>query len=127
MDGIHDCDKMLVVVRNIFAPEADTDMSKVSVRERRQYLKEDILNYLTAKMALFNLIYPIIADFTTLRNNAINGMANKVIKRLVRRVKPADPYLLRAVAVRCVAGERQAYTGGDSNSTNLDGFTTTYV
>ena len=55
---------MLTIVRVFFAPEADTEMIRVSFREWRQGLKEDMSSYLTAKMALFNLSYPNNPDFT---------------------------------------------------------------
>ena len=52
---------------------------------------------LHSKRALFNLSYQNNPDFTALRYAAIHGMANKVIKRLVRRAEAADPSQIREV------------------------------
>ena len=41
--------EMLQAIRNIFAPEADIEMSSVSFRERRKCLIEEMASYLTAK------------------------------------------------------------------------------
>ena len=48
---ILDWDEVLSAARHMFAPEADTDMSRVSFREGRQDLKKDMTSYFTAKMA----------------------------------------------------------------------------
>ena len=48
-------------------------------------------------------------------------------KELVKRVESRDPMELRVVAIRCVAGEREAYTGCYSKSINLDGLTASYT
>lgn len=117
---------MLAVVTNTFVPEADTDISKVSFRERRQGLKEDMISYLAAKSALFYLSCPNNPDFTTLTDVTIADMATKVIRSFVRRAEPADQNILGEVSVRSVEREKQAYTGGYSKSTNLDGLTTNY-
>ena len=53
-----------------------------------------------------NLRYPNNPEFNTSRDGTIDGMANKVLKRLVRRAEPANQNRLREVAISCVTGER---------------------
>ena len=116
----------MTLVRNLFQPVADSEISRIAFRSRKQDPREDVGSYLTAKAALWRAAYPDDAQrsFNTLLDEAINGLANKVIKRMVRRAVPADEQELMAAATGAVASERYAYAGGYSESTSMDGLTT---
>ena len=76
---IADWDKMLVTIRFIFATELDTEMSSVLQRKKTE-LERGYVKLFNCQMALFNLSYTNNPDFTTLRDAAVDGMTNKVIK-----------------------------------------------
>ena len=117
---------MMIALRNIFAPQADSEISRVAFRAQRQNPKEDIVSYLTAKISLWRCAYPLPAQrqYDQLLDACIDGMFNKVIKRLVRRHNPRNQADLITVATNAVAAERYAYSGGYSECTSLDGLTT---
>ena len=117
---------MIALVRNLFQPAADSEISRIAFRSRKQAAQEDVGSYLTAKVALWRGAYPEAAarNFDVLLDEAINGLFNKVIKRMVRRTNPRTEQALMETATSAVASERYAYTGGYSESTSLDGLTT---
>ena len=124
--GAADWNAMMALVRNLFQPEADSEISRIAFRARKQDPKEDVGSYLTAKVALWRGAYPDEdhRQYDTLMDEAINGLANKIIKRIVRRANPRNEQALMEMATQAVAGERYAYAGGYSESTSLDGLTT---
>ena len=106
-------------------PAADNEISRIAFRSRKQAAQEDVGSYLTAKIALWKGAYPVVAQrsYDALLDEAINGLFNKVIKRLVRRHNPRTEQELIETATGAVASERYAYSGGYSESTSLDGLT----
>ena len=117
---------MLTLLRNIFSPRADSEISRVAFRCRRQSAREDIVSYLTAKISLWRCAYPdpLHQQYDQLLDASIDGMVNKVIKRIIRRENPRTQEDLIITATNAVAAERYAYAGGYSESTSLDGLTT---
>ena len=53
---------MKTLIRNRFEPTADSEISKVAFRARRQSAKQDMVIYLTAKMSLWRCAYPTEAQ-----------------------------------------------------------------
>ena len=121
-----DWDAMMVLVRNLFQPIADSEISRIAFRSRKQDPREDVGSFITNKVALWRGAYPDEnqRQFDILLDETINGLANKVIKRMVRRANPRNEQALMDAATAAVASERYAYTGGYSESTSLDGLTT---
>ena len=117
---------MKTLLRNLFGPAADSEISRVAFRARRQSAKEDVVSYLTAKISLWRCAYPTEAQqqFDQLLDACIDGMVNKVIKRMTRRANPGNQADMIRIATNAVASERYAYSGGYSESTSLDGLTT---
>ena len=117
---------MIALVRNLFLPPADSEISRIAFRTRKQGANEDVGSYLTHKIALFRAAYPDENQrvFNSLLDEAINGFYSKIIKRLVRRQGPANEVQLMEEATRAVASERYAYSGGYAESTSLDGLAT---
>lgn len=118
--------EMMELLKNIFAPVADSEISRVAFRARKQGPREDIVSYLTAKISLWHQAYPQAGQrtFHTIMDEGINGMANNVIKRLVRRSAPNNQQQLVDAATAAVASERYSYAAGYSESTTLDGLMT---
>ena len=102
---------MKTLLRNLFAPTADSEISRVAFRARRQSAKEDVVSYLTGKISLWCCAYPLEAQqqFDQLLDACIDGMVNKVIKRMVRRAKPADQTEMIRVVTYAIASEHYAY------------------
>ena len=64
-------------------------------------------------------------SFTTLMDETIKGLENRVVKRQLRYAIVRNEEELRRTAVRLVAAERQCYMEGTSESTSLDGLAAT--
>ena len=58
------------------------------------------------------------------RVSVLAGMINKEVRREVQWRNPRDVEALRAAVLECTAAERDAYSGGYSNSTSSDGLST---
>ena len=84
------------------------------------------MSYLTGKISLWRCAYPLEAQQQSdqLLDACIDGMVNKVIKRMVRHANPADQTEMIRVATNAVASERYCYSGGYSDLTSLDDLTT---
>ena len=64
-------------------------------------------------------------SFTTLMDETIKGLENRVVKRQLRYAVVRNEEELRRTTVRLVAAERQCYMEGTSESTSLDGLAAT--
>ena len=112
----------LTLYRQIFMPVQETEASRVEYRNYIQGKQEDVASYLSTKTALWNNAFEEgHRAYSTLLDDAIEGMCNPVIQRLVRRANPANPEELRNVAIQAVANERWLYSKSRSESTTLDG------
>ena len=52
-NGAANWQDMIALVRNIFQPAADSEISRIAFRSRKQAAQEDVGSYLTAKVALW--------------------------------------------------------------------------
>ena len=57
-NGAANWQEMIALVRNIFQPAADSEISRIAFRSRKKAAQEDIGSYLTAKVALWRGAYP---------------------------------------------------------------------
>ena len=115
-------EQYLNLYRQTFMPVQETEASRVEYKSYVQNKQEDIASYLSTKISLFNNAFEEgHRSFSTLLDDAIEGMYNPVIQRLVRRANPADAAELRNVSIQAVANERWLYSKSRSESTTLDG------
>ena len=118
-------DDYMTMLRGVFQPAEESEMSRVEFRARSQQKHEDISSYLSSKFALYeNAFADDERSFSVLLNASIEGTYSNVIKRMIQRANPVDAESLRTAAIRAVANERSAYRGGYSESTSLDGLET---
>ena len=113
-------------MRGIFLPPEESELARTEFKIRKQGRREDISTYLSAKIALWQLAYPEPErSFSTLLDETIAGIANKIVKRSLRYAAINNPEELRRQSVRFVAAERQCYREGTAESTSLDGLAAT--
>ena len=121
-----DLNAYVVTMRGVFLPPEESEMSRTEFKIRRQSRKEDVSTYLSAKIALWQMAYADAErSFTTLMDETIKGLENRVVKRQLRYAIVRNEEELRRTAVRLVAAERQCYMEGTSESTSLDGLAAT--
>ena len=121
-----DLNAYVVTMRGVFLPPEESEMSRTEFKIRKQSRKEDVSTYLSAKIALWQMAYADAErSFTTLMDETIKGLENRVVKRQLRYAIVRNEEELRRTAVRLVAAERQCYMEGTSESTSLDGLAAT--
>ena len=110
------------MIRQVFCPEAESQLARAEFVARKQGQKESISSYLEHKYALFHQAYPENqSNFTTLLTATINGMYNSIVKRIVRRANPENETQLRTASIQAVANERESFIAGYGESASLDG------
>ena len=113
-------------MRTIFLPPEESELARTEFKVRKQARNEDISSYLSAKIALWQMSYrEDERSFSTLMDETIAGLANKIVKRNLRYAAVTNPEDLRRQAVRLVASERQCYREGTAESTSLEGLAAT--
>ena len=121
-----DLNAYVETMRGVFLPPEESEMSRTEFKIRKQGRKEDVSTYLSAKIALWQMAYgDEERSFTTLMDETIKGLENRVVKRTLRYAVVRNEEELRRTAVRLVAAERQCYMEGTSESTSLDGLAAT--
>ena len=121
-----DLNAYVETMRGVFLPPEESEMSRTEFKIRKQGRKEDVSTYLSAKIALWQMAYgDEERSFTTLMDETIKGLENRVVKRTLRYAVVRNEEELCRTAVRLVAAERQCYMEGTSESTSLDGLAAT--
>ena len=111
-------DGYLMQVEQIFAPPAESDLSKIEFTQRIQGKNETVTSYLAAKFSMYATAYaPGEQSEPTLITNTINGLNSNVIKRMTRRGNPVDRVQLQTLVIQAVANERSSYHDDYSEST----------
>ena len=101
-----DLNAYVVTMRGVFLPPEESEMSRTEFKIRRQGRKEDVSTYLSAKIALWQMAYADAErSFTTLMDETIKGLENRVVKRQLRYAIVRNEEELRRTAVRLVAAE----------------------
>ena len=112
----------LEVIRGVYQPASESDLSRTEFKMRKQGIKETVLDYVTQKIALFEAAYnEDERSFTTLCDAVIEGLFNTVIKRLIQRDRPANQAALIEKLLSAVASERTCVMSGYGESPSLDG------
>ena len=109
------------LVKEVFNPQAEEDLSRSEFIARRQGIREDVGHYYSIKSSLFMEAYGMEGPFTVLFTETLKGLYNQVVKRQLRRAGPTNPEELRATLYRIVAAERVAVLEGYGESQSLDG------
>ena len=118
----------LAQIEQIFAPPAESELSRIEFSQRVQGRHETVTSYLAAKYSLYDNSYGTNEQSEpSLITATINGLYSSVIKRMTRRGNPVDRVQLQTLIIQAVANERSAYHDGYAESTNLDGLGATTV
>ena len=112
-------------IRAVFSPDSEKVLVRSEFDQYAQKRTQDISSYFSNKVTLFMLAFgEAERSFDYLRVSVLAGMINKEVRHEVRRKNPRDIEALRAAVLECTAAERDAYSGGYSNSTSSDGLST---
>ena len=103
----------LEVLRGVFMPPAESDLSKCEFKSRIQGRTEPITTYLNSKIALADLTFGQQLIFDTLIDEVIAGVYNPVIKKRIHQGHPADRQVLVDIAVTAVADEWRGVEGSN--------------
>ena len=110
------------VIRGVFQPVSESDLSRTEFKMRKQGVNETALDFVTHKIALWECAYK--ADerpFNNLCDAIIEGLVNNTIKRIIQRNRPANQEDLIKQLLSAVASERTCVIQGYGESPNLDG------
>lgn len=112
-------------VRQAFMPDSERVLLRTEFMAYTQSRSQDIGSYFEAKCSLFLAAYEEgERSFDILMTQVIKGIINTCVKREVRRRSPRNQGELRKAVIEATAAERDAYSGGYSESPNLDGLGT---
>ena len=115
-------EQYLTLFRQVFQPQQETEASRIEYKSYIQESSQDIASYISTKISLWMNAYEDgHRSFSTLLDDAIEGMRCVIIQRIVRRANPANQEELRNCAIQAVANERWLYSKGKSEATTLDG------
>ena len=100
-------------IRGVYQPASESDLARTEFKQRKQGIKETILDYVTSKIALFEAAFNVDErSFTTLLDSVIDGVFNSVIKRRIQRNRPTDQANLIKDLLAAVASERTCVISG---------------
>ena len=110
------------VIRNVYAPESESDLTRAEYHARKQGKNETILVYAMAKISLRNsALKDNERSFQTLLDAVVDGIYNSTIKRIIIRNRPTTEEELINQLTQAVASERTCVLKGFGESPNLDG------
>ena len=118
----------LEVIRGVFQPVSESDLSRTEFKMRKQGVSETALDYVTHKIALWECAYK--ADersFNNLCDAIIEGLVNNTIKRQIQRNRPKTQEALIEQLLSAIASERTCVIQGYGESPNLDGLSLSTV
>ena len=122
-DGALTVNAYVTVVKGIFAPAAEQQVSRTEFNRCRQGKQEPVQAFVSRKVALYcNAFAEAERNHWTLKDAVINSLESTVVKRELRRrndvVTTAD---ITRVLVEIVSNEREAFHGEYAEATSLDG------
>jgi hypothetical protein len=112
----------------VFEPDSEKQVARMEFSGYKQQATEDMGQYLSTKLDLMSTAYPTgdgqpDPPFSMVYSAVVNGLFNKVVKRLVVRAQPTTVEDLRKACLEAVSSERFAYLNGFAESGSLDGLT----
>ena len=113
----------VTVIKGIFAPAAEQQVSRTEFNRCRQGKQEPVQAFVSRKVALYhNAFGATERNHYTLMDAVINSLESSVVKRELRRrndvLTTAD---IGRVLVEIVSNEREAFHGEYAEATSLDG------
>ena len=122
-DGAVTVNAYVTVVKGIFAPAAEQQVSRTEFNRCRQGKQEPVQAFVSRKVALYcNAFAEAERNLFTLKDAVINSLESNVVKRELRRrndvLTTAD---ITRVLVEIVSNEREAFHGEYAEATSLDG------
>ena len=117
----------LAVIRSVFLPRAESNLSRMDFEQYRQGIDEPISEYGTTKLALYHSAEPDqgARSFSYLRNEMLRGIFSGYIKNEVIRMNPQDEANLLEAMITALGQAREAYQLGVGVVANLDGLAST--
>ena len=92
------------VIRGVFQPASESDLSRTEFKMRKQGVNETALDFVTHKIALWESAYDAgERPFNNLCDAIIEGLVNNTIKRLLQRNRPANQEALITQLLSAVA------------------------
>ena len=109
-------------IKPIFIPASDTIFARQEFHGRRQKRGESAQEYCSYKLQLFQQGWSENErSYDTLRKNLINGLIEDVIKSKVNDSAPQNEQELITRVCEITGREQEAYAGGYSKCTSMDG------
>ena len=117
----------LGVIRSVFLPKAESNLSRMDFEQYRQGADEPISEYGTTKLALYHSAEPTEAarSFAYLRSEMLRGIYSGYVKNEVIRMNPTDEAQLLEAMITALGQAREAYQLGVGVVPNLDGLAST--
>ena len=121
-----DWDQYLELIKSVFLPMAESNMSRIEFESRKQQVNEPIGSYLSEKMSLYRNYTPVggVVDQNTwnyFRREALSGIYSKTVMQKLIEKSPANFQELQQQALETVGNIREAFSMGANNVANLDG------
>ena len=117
----------LTVVRGVFLPKAESNLSRMDFEQYRQGADEPISEYATTKLALYHSSEPNQAarSYSYLRSEMLQGIYSGYVKNEVIRMNPTGEAGLLDAMITALGQAREAYQLGVGVVPNLDGLAST--
>jgi len=122
------CEQYIEYLLGVFEPDSEKQVARMEFSAYKQQASEDMGQYLSTKLDLLSTAYPTgdgqpEPPFSMVYSAVINGLFNRVVKRLVVRKQPTTVEELRQACLEAVSSERYAFLNGFGESSSLDGLT----
>ena len=119
--------EFLTVVRGVFLPKAESNLSRMDFEQYRQGADEPISEYATTKLALYHSSEPnqTARSYSYLRSEMLRGIYSGYVKNEVIRMSPTDEAGLLDAMITALGQAREAYQLGVGVVPNLDGLAST--
>ncbi len=120
-------DAYLGVIRAVFLPRAESNLSRMDFEGYRQGTDQPISEYATTKLSLYHSSEPNenMRSYAYLRNQMLVGIYSGYIKSEVIRIDPQDEQALIEAMITAMGQARKAYQMGAGVVPNLDGLAST--
>ena len=125
--GAATADAFLTLIRSVFLPRAESNLSRMDFEQYRQGVDEPISEYATTKMALYHAVEPNegARSYAYLRSEMLRGIYSPYVKNEVIRANPVDEAGLIEAMITALGQAREAYQFGCGVVPNLDGLAST--
>ena len=126
-EGSMSANDFLTVIREVFLPKAESNLSRIDFEQYRQGVYEPISEYATTKLALYHSSEPNedARSFAYLRSEMLRGIYSGYVKNEVIRMNPTTEAGLIDAMITALGQAREAYQLGVGVVPNLDGLAST--